>query len=100
MKSQFNKTMNIVDVLFLAIGAMLGWGWVVLSGEWVSTAGFIGSIVAFLLGGFLVIVIGLTYAELAAAIPETGGGFVFVKKPSLQELPLYQVGLYYLAMSL
>ena len=68
--------------------------------EWVSTAGFIGSIVAFLLGGFLVIVIGLTYAELAAAIPETGGGFVFVKKPSLQELPLYQVGLYYLAMSL
>jgi len=72
--------MNIVDVLFLAIGAMLGWGWVVLSGEWVSTAGFVGSIVAFLLGGFLVIVIGLTYAELAAAIPETGGGFVFVKK--------------------
>lgn len=47
MKSQFNKSMNIVDVLFLAIGAMLGWGWVVLSGEWVSAAGFIGSIVAF-----------------------------------------------------
>ena len=80
MKSQFNKTMNIVDVLFLAIGAMLGWGWVVLSGEWVSTAGFIGSIIAFVIGGILVIVIGLTYAELASAIPETGGGFVFVKK--------------------
>ncbi|MEC5302053.1 MULTISPECIES: APC family permease [Staphylococcus] len=79
-KSQFDKSMNIVDVLFLAIGAMLGWGWVVLSGEWVSTAGFVGSIVAFLIGGFLVIVIGLTYAELASAIPETGGGFVFVKK--------------------
>lgn len=78
MKSQFNKSMNIVDVLFLAIGAMLGWGWVVLSGEWVSAAGFIGSIVAFLIGGLLVIVIGLTYAELASAIPETGGGFVFV----------------------
>ncbi|WP_432724975.1 APC family permease [Staphylococcus equorum] len=80
MKSEFNKSMSIVDVLFLAIGAMLGWGWVVLSGEWVSTAGFVGSIIAFLIGGFLVIVIGLTYAELAAAIPETGGGFVFVKK--------------------
>lgn len=80
MKSQFNKTMNVVDVLFLAIGAMLGWGWVVLSGEWVSTAGFVGSIIAFVIGGILVIVIGLTYAELASAIPETGGGFVFVKK--------------------
>jgi amino acid transporter len=72
--------MNVVDVLFLAIGAMLGWGWVVLSGEWVSTAGFVGSIIAFVIGGILVIVIGLTYAELASAIPETGGGFVFVKK--------------------
>ncbi|RIO91322.1 amino acid permease [Staphylococcus gallinarum] len=80
MKSQFNKTMNVVDVLFLAIGAMLGWGWVVLSGEWLSTAGFVGSIIAFVIGGILVIVIGLTYAELASAIPETGGGFVFVKK--------------------
>lgn len=45
-----------------------------------STAGFVGSIIAFLLGGCLVIVIGLTYAELASAIPETGGGFIFVKK--------------------
>ena len=72
MKSQFNKTMNVVDVLFLAIGAMLGWGWVVLSGEWVSTAGFVGSIIAFVIGGILVIVIGLTYAELASAIPKQG----------------------------
>lgn len=80
MGSQFNKSMNIVDVLFLAIGAMLGWGWVVLSGEWISEAGFLGSVIAFIIGGLLVIFIGLTYAELAAAIPETGGGFVFVKK--------------------
>lgn len=80
MSSQFNKTMNIADILFLAIGAMLGWGWVVLSGEWISEAGFLGSIIAFAIGGLLVIFIGLTYAELASAIPETGGGFVFVKK--------------------
>lgn len=80
MNSQFNKSMNIADVLFLAIGAMLGWGWVVLSGEWISKAGFLGSIIAFVIGGLLVIFIGLTYAELASAIPETGGGFVFVKK--------------------
>ncbi len=70
--------MSKVDVLFLAMGAMLGWGWVVLSGEWISKAGFLGSIIAFLIGGLLVIFIGLTYAELAAALPETGGGLVFV----------------------
>ena len=33
------------------MGAMLGWGWVVLSGEWIAEAGFLGSIIAFLIGG-------------------------------------------------
>lgn len=80
MQNQFNRSMNIFDVLFLAIGAMLGWGWVVLSGHWVATAGFLGSTLAFIIGGLFVIFIGLTYAELAAAIPETGGGFIFVQK--------------------
>ncbi|WP_374723762.1 APC family permease [Calidifontibacillus erzurumensis] len=78
MEKKFSQSMSKVDVLFLAMGAMLGWGWVVLSGEWVLKAGFMGSVIAFLLGGLLVIFIGLTYAELASAIPETGGGLVFV----------------------
>lgn len=78
MGENFSKSMSKVDVLFLAMGAMLGWGWVVLSGEWIMKAGFLGSVIAFLIGGLLVIFIGLTYAELASAIPEAGGGLVFV----------------------
>lgn len=74
----FIKSMSLTDVLFLSAGAMLGWGWVVLSGDWISHAGFLGTAIAFGLGGLLVIFIGLTYAELAAAIPEAGGGMVFV----------------------
>lgn len=77
-KQQMKKSMSQMDVLFLAIGAMLGWGWVVLSGDWISTAGFLGSMFAFIIGGILVILIGLTYAELSSAIPETGGGMIFV----------------------
>ncbi|BBP87161.1 hypothetical protein BsIDN1_07790 [Bacillus safensis] len=34
-KQQMAKTMSQSDVLFLSIGAMLGWGWVVLSGDWI-----------------------------------------------------------------
>lgn len=74
----FIKSMSLTDVLFLSAGAMLGWGWVVLSGDWISHAGFLGTAIAFGIGGLLVIFIGLTYAELAAAIPEAGGGMVFV----------------------
>ena len=78
MNKGFAKSLSIIDVLFMATGAMLGWGWVVLSGDWVTQAGFVGTALAFALGGLLVIFIGLTYAELAAAIPVTGGGMVFV----------------------
>lgn len=74
----FSKSFSMVDLLFMATGAMLGWGWVVLSGDWVSHAGFGGTAIAFAIGGILIIFIGLTYAELASSIPKTGGGMVFV----------------------
>lgn len=75
---KFSKSFSLIDLLFMATGAMLGWGWVVLSGDWVSQAGFAGTAIAFTLGGILIIFIGLTYAELASSIPKTGGGMVFV----------------------
>ncbi len=75
---KFLKSFSMVDLLFMATGAMLGWGWVVLSGDWVSFAGFGGTAIAFAIGGILIIFIGLTYAELASSIPKTGGGMVFV----------------------
>ncbi len=75
---QLNKSVSSLDVLFLAMGAMLGWGWVILSGSWVDNAGSLGAILAFAGGGLLIILIGLTYAELATALPETGGGIIFV----------------------
>ena len=29
-KSEFNKVLNAWDILVIAFGAMIGWGWVVL----------------------------------------------------------------------
>ncbi|ODC03076.1 amino acid permease [Terasakiispira papahanaumokuakeensis] len=65
------------DVLALAFGAMIGWGWIVLTGKFIVNAGSIGAIVAFLIGGAAVILVGLTYAELAAAMPKVGGEHVY-----------------------
>lgn len=56
---------------------MLGWGWIVLAGDWIETAGTFGAMLAFALGGIMVIFVGLTYAELTSAMPECGGGQVF-----------------------
>lgn len=77
MSGQFKRVLNAREVLALAFGAMIGWGWVVLTGAWIQTAGTAGAMLAFLIGGIAVVLIGLTYAELAAAMPLTGGEHVY-----------------------
>ena len=61
------------EVISLAFGAMIGWSWVALAGTWLESAGSIGSIIAFLIGGVVIAFIGITYAELASAMPQVGG---------------------------
>ncbi|MDC0220490.1 APC family permease [Gammaproteobacteria bacterium] len=73
----FLRVLGRRDALALAFGAMIGWSWVVLSGTWIESAGSFGAITAFLLGGGIMLVIGLTYAELASALPFAGGEHVY-----------------------
>ena len=56
---------------------MIGWSWVLFTGHWVLSAGSIGTLLAFAAGGVILVFIGLTYAELAAAMPKAGGEHVY-----------------------
>lgn len=64
----------------MAFGTMIGWGWIMLSGQWAADGGMLGAILAYAVGAVLCIVVGLVYAELTPAIPFTGGGVVFAYK--------------------
>lgn len=75
--SEFNRVLGRWDIFTLAFGAMIGWGWVVLTSDWIQEAGVFGAIVAFLIGGVVVSLVGLTYSELTAAMPKVGGEHVF-----------------------
>ncbi|MCP3027685.1 APC family permease [Halobacillus sp. A5] len=79
-EKKLKKVLSNFDLLFLALGAMLGWGWVVLSGSWITSAGSFGAVVAFIIGGMLVIFVGLNYAELASAMPKVGGEHAYVHR--------------------
>lgn len=79
-KTGLKKAFGTKDVLALAFGTMIGWGWIMLSGSWAATAGMLGAILAYLIGAVFCIFIGLTYAELTPAIPCTGGSVVFSYK--------------------
>ena len=76
-KSKFKKVMSPKDLLVVAFGAMIGWGWVVSSGSWIQGAGTLGTIIGFVLGGVMIFFVGLTYAELTPAMPKAGGEHVF-----------------------
>jgi len=75
--SKFKKVLNKGDIFSLAFGAMIGWSWVILSGDWIQKAGTLGAILAFVVGGVMVLFVGLTYAELTVAMPKCGGEHVF-----------------------
>jgi len=74
---QFIRVIRRKEVLALSFGAMIGWSWVALTGNWIGGAGSAGAILAFLFGGVVVVFVGFTYAELASAMPQAGGEHVY-----------------------
>jgi amino acid transporter len=76
----FIRILGRRDVLALSFGAMIGWSWVLMSGTWVAFAGSFGAAIAMLIGGGIIGLISLTYAELASAMPNVGGEHVYTKR--------------------
>ena len=78
--SKFDRVLSRWDVIMIALGAMIGWGWVVSSGSWIETGGVVGAMIGFAAGGLMVFFVGLTYAELTSAMPKCGGEHVFAMR--------------------
>ena len=76
-KSTLSRALGRTDIIAVGFGTMVGWGWVMLSASWVNNAGFMGAMCAFILGGSIILAVGLIYSEMIAAMPLTGGEFVF-----------------------
>ena len=68
-KSEFDKVLGAWDILVIAFGAMIGWGWVVSSGSWIQKGGVVGASIAFAIGGVMIFFIGLTYAFRGVRLP-------------------------------
>lgn len=79
-RPQLQKGVSKAGLFSLAFGAMIGVGWVTAMGTWLSNAGPLGAIIAFALGGLLMMVIGFCYAEVTAALPVSGGEVAYAYK--------------------
>lgn len=78
--TRLSKVMKGREVLMLSFGAMIGWSWVLMTGHWIDTGGSLGTVIAFAIGGVAILLIGLTYSELASAMPHAGGEHIYTHR--------------------
>jgi APA family basic amino acid/polyamine antiporter len=76
--SELSRILGRGDVLAVAFGAMIGFGWIVLTGDFLEGAGTLGAALAFIIGGLVIALVGLTDAELVSAMPHAGGEHNYV----------------------
>lgn len=70
--SQMKKSLNRLELLFFSLQGVIGSGWLFAS---LYTAAYTGgsAIIAWIIGGLMLLPIALTYSEIASLIPKSGG---------------------------
>lgn len=84
MSGKFKKQLSLTDLTFIGLGAIFGSGWLFAASHVSAIAGPAG-IFSWLLGGFAVLLLGIIYCELGAALPRAGG---VVRYPVFSHGPL------------
>ena len=74
-----SRDLRLMDITMIGVGAMIGAGIFVLTGIAAGAAGP-ALILSFALNGIITIFTAMVYAELGSAIPEAGGGYLWVKE--------------------
>ena len=77
-REELGRGIRLRSLFSLAFGTIIGVGWITVMGAWLSGAGALGAILAFVGGGLVMLAIGLCYSEMAAAYPVTGGEVAYV----------------------
>lgn len=75
---KLRKEISKLNLLFISVGSIIGSGWLLGPLYSAKVAGP-AAVLAWALGGFLMMLIGLTFAELSASIPVAGGMIRFAQ---------------------
>lgn len=88
VETELSRDMSLFDVTFIGVGAMIGAGVFALTGFAAGIAGP-GLTIAFILNGFVALFTAVSYAELGAAFPEAGGGYLWVEEALVEPNGFY-----------
>jgi amino acid transporter/nucleotide-binding universal stress UspA family protein len=78
-RTELSRDLGLFTITMVGVGAMIGAGIFVLTGIAAGTAGP-ALMLAFAGNGLVTLLTALAYAELGSAIPEAGGGYLWVKE--------------------
>ncbi|MCD6360024.1 MAG: amino acid permease [Armatimonadetes bacterium] len=76
--TELSRDLGLFDITMVGVAAMIGAGIFVLTGIAAGEAGP-ALIVAFALNGIVTLLTAMVYAELGSAMPQAGGGYVWVR---------------------
>jgi len=80
MPAQLRRTLSLSDLVFIVVGTVIGSGIFLTPGSVVRSAGSGGvALAAWTVGGVLSLLGALTFAELGAAKPESGGLYTYLR---------------------
>jgi basic amino acid/polyamine antiporter, APA family len=77
--NQLVRSLGLLDILMVGIAAMVGGSIFVLTGPAIGLAGS-AVIVAFIVNAIITLFTAMAYAELGSAMPEAGGGYLWVRE--------------------
>ncbi|NED96018.1 APC family permease [Phytoactinopolyspora alkaliphila] len=78
-RAQLSRTFRPSWIWAIALGSAVGWGAFVLPTDWMATAGPVGAVLGFAIGGVLMIVIAASYGILIPRFPVSGGEFAYAQ---------------------
>jgi basic amino acid/polyamine antiporter, APA family len=67
------RKLGLRDYFSLAFGAMIGVGWLVLMDDWLARGGPFGAMLAFAIGGLLLLPVGYVYGQWVKRLPDAAG---------------------------
>ncbi|HKV64237.1 MAG TPA: APC family permease [Candidatus Acidoferrum sp.] len=67
------RKLRLADYFALAFGTMVGVGWLVLMDNWLGRGGPLGAMLAFALGGVLLLPVGYVYGQWVQRLPDAAG---------------------------
>ena len=73
------RSLGLLDVVMIGIAAMIGGSIFVLTGPAIGLAGS-AVILAFIINAIITLFTAMGYAELGSAMPEAGGGYLWVRE--------------------